>query len=88
MSKLVNSDACPRPTTGGGLGLPDLGRQATDEVRAPVLRLHGEVPAGGRGRAGGRDAESAQKLGQLQPFILIAVLPQECMGRPASCGPT
>jgi hypothetical protein len=29
---------------------------------------------------------SAQKLGQLQPFI--AVFPQECMGQLASFGPT
>ena len=29
------------------------------------------------------DAESAQKLGQLQPFIAV---PQECTGRPASLG--
>ena len=33
-----------------------------------------------------RDAELAQKLGQLQPFI--AVFPQECMGQLASFGPT
>ena len=33
-----------------------------------------------------KDAELAQKLGQLQPFI--AVFPQECMGQLASFGPT
>ena len=32
------------------------------------------------------DAELAQKLGQLQPFI--AAFPQECMGQLASFGPT
>jgi hypothetical protein len=32
------------------------------------------------------DAELAQKLGQLQPFL--AVFPQECMGQLASFGPT
>jgi hypothetical protein len=32
------------------------------------------------------DAVSAQKLGQLQPFI--AVFPQECAGQLASSGPT
>jgi hypothetical protein len=35
---------------------------------------------------GEKDAELAQKLGQLQPFT--AVFPQECMGQLASSGPT
>jgi hypothetical protein len=33
-----------------------------------------------------QDAVSAQKLGQLHPFV--AAFPQECMGQPASFGPT
>ena len=33
-----------------------------------------------------KDAKLAQKLGQLQPFT--AVFPRECMGQPASSGPT
>ena len=33
-----------------------------------------------------KDAELAQKLGQLQPFI--AALPQDCMGQLACFGPT
>ena len=34
---------------------------------------------------GGKDTVSAQKLGQLQPFI--AVLPRDCTGQPASSAP-
>ena len=37
-------------------------------------------------RTGEKDAELAQKLGQLQPFI--AVFPQGCMGQLGSFGPT
>ena len=33
-----------------------------------------------------KDAKSAQKLGQLQPFI--DVFPQKCVGQLASFGPT
>ena len=33
-----------------------------------------------------KDAELAQKLGQLQPFL--AVFPRECVGQLASFGPT
>jgi hypothetical protein len=41
---------------------------------------------GGGAPCSEEDAELAQKLGQLQPFL--AVFPQECMGQPASFGPT
>jgi hypothetical protein len=46
------------------------------------------VPGGGQARRFTReiDAELAQKLGQLQPFV--AVLLQECMDQLASSGPT
>jgi alpha-ketoglutarate-dependent taurine dioxygenase len=35
---------------------------------------------------GEKDAKLAQKLGQLQPFIVVS--PQECTGQLASFGPT
>ena len=47
------------------------------------------VPAGHErllGDQSEKDAELAQKLGQLQPFM--AAFPQECMGQLASFGPT
>ena len=62
----------------------------------PIRAVRGRLPPrfdrGGReppprvDRPSEKDAELAQKLGQLQPFI--AVLPRECMGQPAYFGPT
>jgi hypothetical protein len=54
----------------------------------------GTKGVGGRGHAGGadpsseKDAESAQKLGQLQPVIAYAIFPLECMGQLVYFGPT
>ena len=41
-----------------------------------------------RGDASEKGAKLAQKLGQLQPYILVAVLSQECTGQLLYFGPT
>ena len=53
------------------------------EARVPGARAGGRH---GGGDASKKDAELAQMLGQLQPFI--AVFPQECIGQLAAFGPT
>jgi hypothetical protein len=71
------------------------------DVATPGQRVHPDA-AQGRGlrlppRPAGprphpatseKHAKLAQKLGQIQPFICIAVFTQERMGQPASSGPT
>jgi hypothetical protein len=52
-------------------------------VDAAAGRARGRAPGQ---LAGEKDAELAQKLVQLQPFL--AVFPQECEGQLASSGPT
>jgi hypothetical protein len=59
--------------------------------RLAVLPLRLEAAAealaeGGVLRAGAKGAVSAQKLGQLQPFV--AALPWECLAQLVSFGPT
>jgi hypothetical protein len=51
-------------------------------------KIYSRAPLGGFGSRAlsEKDAELAQKLGQLQPFL--AVFPQECMGQLAPFGPT
>jgi hypothetical protein len=54
-------------------------------------RMSGRPSVGPSGTAADtseKDTKLAQKLGQLQPFLLVAVFPQECMGQLAHFGPT
>jgi hypothetical protein len=57
-------------------------RTAVRELAAVMRRL---APALVEARPSETDAELAQELGQLQPFL--AVSPQECVGQLASFGP-
>ena len=64
--------------------------RAAPMLPAPAVRGPQERQLQRRGASHGsrgeKDAELAQKLGQLQPFV--AVLPQECVCQLASSGPT
>ena len=89
--------SCSGSGSGGG-GLPRSCGHATVMVQAhavpPPLAIADLFSYGGSVRApraltsckSEKDAKLAQKLGQLQPFIVV--FPQECMGQLASFGPT
>ena len=67
--------------------LLDLGQDPAPEVVAEEGRGLCTCPQPARQRGQSeKDAKLAQKLGQLQPFIVV--FPQECMGQLASFGPT
>ena len=76
-------DVAPRRAGGeAGLGRAD----ARDLPERAAAGGSQAGPRAGQQRSGEKDAELAQKLGQLQHFI--AVFPQECMGQLAYFGVT
>ena len=73
-----------RPADLVALGLRRRAGGGASRARVHAIRADRRRQRGPWGS--GKDAKLAQKLGQLQPFT--AVFPQECMGQPASFGPT
>jgi hypothetical protein len=76
------SEAAMRPTPRWWLA----GRRRTAAATSPAWRPTCRASATGARCLSARDAELAQKLDQLQPFV--AVIPQECTGQLAFFGPT